>query len=411
MAERIISQLVVVFVMSSGVFAQDYPHEKTAYSFIDYENNTLDFYGDDTSFKNLFGRIDTLLWDGTGQVNIAHMGGSHIQGGIWSDNMRKKFQALASGVQAHRGFLFPFRMAKTNNPSNYNVVYNGNWESCRNVEKNKNCTLGLSGMSVTTQDSSTWLRITLKSGSMPYDFRTVKIFHDIDSNSYAIVPKDSLFQKEVNVELGYTSFTFDHWQDSLEISFIKTDSLQDHFTLYGLTLETEDPGFVYHAIGVNGASVPSYLRCDLLEEHAQSLNIDLIIFSIGINDAYGPSSRFSTSYFKANYDQLIEKIKTRSPNISIIFTTNNDSYYKRRYVNKNGARVQKAMIELAKKHNAAVWDLYKVMGGHNSIAEWEAHGLAKPDKVHFTKDGYTLVSDLFFSAFVKSYEKHLETTF
>ena len=68
------------------------------------------------------------------------------------------------------------------------------------------------------------------------------------------------------------------------------------------------------------------------------------------------------------------------------------------------------MIELAKKHNAAVWDLFTIMGGLDSISQWNGFGLAQNDKIHFTREGYQLVGNLLFSAIVKSYEYHIRAS-
>ena len=89
--------------------------------------------------------------------------------------------------------------------------------------------------------------------------------------------------------------------------------------------------------------------------------------------------------------------------------TNNDSYYKRRTPNKHALDVVRVMEALSKEHDAAVWDLFGVMGGLNSIALWEEHRLAKSDKIHFTRAGYRLNSDLLFWAFWEAYEQHLKT--
>ena len=72
----------------------------------------------------------------------------------------------------------------------------------------------------------------------------------------------------------------------------------------------------------------------------------------------------------------------------------------KRYANKNALDVKDAMFEMGKKYNAAVWDMFTVMGGLESITTWRDNGLAKTDLIHFTRAGYTLISDLFFSAFV-----------
>ncbi len=94
-------------------------------------------------------------------------------------------------------------------------------------------------------------------------------------------------------------------------------------------------------------------------------------------------------------------------NAAIIFTTNNDSYLYRRYVNKNGEKVQDSMLRMAKKYNAGVWDMFSVMGGLNSIVLWQNNGLARSDKIHFTREGYLMIGDLFFGAMMKDFENFL----
>lgn len=42
----------------------------------------------------------------------------------------------------------------------------------------------------------------------------------------------------------------------------------------------------------------------------------------------------------------------------------------------------------ARKHKALFWDWQGFMGGPCSIAGWQAQGLARPDLVHLTADGY-----------------------
>jgi lysophospholipase L1-like esterase len=62
---------------------------------------------------------------------------------------------------------------------------------------------------------------------------------------------------------------------------------------------------------------------------------------------------------------------------------------------------------LAQTEGCGLWDFFTVMGGLQSMAVWQSHGLAQGDKVHFTSTGYRLMGDLLFSAMLKSYEKHL----
>jgi len=394
-------------IFISPVFPQEFPHDIPEYNFVHLSENQLDFPGDSASFQNLYSKFDEVIFNGKGQVNIMHMGGSHIQAGVFSSSMRTKLQTIEAGLNSYRGFLFPFRVARTNNPSNYQVSYSGYWDYCKNTERKKDCTLGLSGMSVTTHDSLSSIKIKFNEAFPQSEFTSLLVYCETDSMAFNI-DANTEFIKEKIIHDGYIEFIFNSEQDSLMLSIEKRENWQKQFTLYGLQFGNKLPGFAYHAIGVNGASVPSYLRCDLLENHVATVKPDLVIFSIGINDAYG--TRFSPSQFKENYRQLINKIKRASPQVAILFTTNNDSYYRRRYVNRNGLLVEKAMYELAKEYDAGVWNLFSIMGGLGSIVDWQNYGLAKSDKVHFTSEGYELAGSMLFSALIKSYEYHIKNS-
>ena len=399
-------------MLPSSYAQKDYPYSDVDHPLADLKKNFISFpEANFVPLNGFFKKMDDLIFSGKGRVNIVHIGGSHIQADMWSGQIRSRMQSFAPGLVGGRGFIFPFRLAKTNSPFNYGTSYTGTWTYCKNVQKKKVCDLGLSGMSATTLDPETSLRMYFKGKlSHQYEFNRIRVFHeykesfDIELDTLA----DRVIEKVVNPSKGYTEFRLDTFLTVLKLKFVKTDSSQTHFTLYGLSLETEDPGFLYHAIGVNGASVPSYLRCNLFTQHLKTINPDLVVLSIGINDAYTPN--FNAERFEANYDTLIQMIKAASPNCNILFTTNNDSWYKKRYPNKNGEKVRKSMFKMAKTHHAVVWDMYGVMGGLNSVSRWQQAGLARKDKIHFTQKGYELIGDLMFNALLKSYDEHLERT-
>jgi len=134
---------------------------------------------------------------------------------------------------------------------------------------------------------------------------------------------------------------------------------------------------------------------------------DLVVFGIGINDAYMPTDEFKAEEYKQNYLALMNRIRSVNSEVKFIFITNNDSYYKRKFPNKNALNVRDAMFELSKQENVAVWDFFTIMGGLNSIKKWEAEKLAKPDKVHFTNEGYQLKADLLFDAIKRDFERFI----
>lgn len=390
-------------------FAQDYPYEVEQFPFIDYERNDLVFPGSMDRYENLYSKIDALLFQGKGQINVVHVGGSHIQADMWSDRMRQRLQTFFPGNRGSRGLIFPYRMAKTNNPSNYKAEFTGSWAGCRCVQRNKGCTFGLTGINVTTHDTLTTIRIYFRGEDYPqYAFDRVRVFYDMGPTSYDVeVETDRAFyKKNLDETEGCAKFEFSEYLTELQLKIRKTEPGQDHFTLYGIGLESDEPGFIYHSIGVNGAATVSYKRCQLWEQHLKAIQPDLVIFSIGINDANGPN--FDADYYERNYDELVKRVYSANPNAAILFTTNNDSYYKKRYPNKNAEKVRDAMMSLGSRHDAAVWDMYGVMGGLGSIKTWVKAGLANPDKIHLLKPGYVLVGDLMFNALMQTYDAHLK---
>ena len=133
---------------------------------------------------------------------------------------------------------------------------------------------------------------------------------------------------------------------------------------------------------------------------------DLVIISLGTNDAFSGSSR---TKFYEKIDHLVNKIKTLSPQAAILFTTPSDA------LKKNPATgVYLALPELeyvvsviaryANDHGLAYWNLHQVMGGSYSINNWYQRKMAAPDRVHFTGKGYNMFADWLFEAFAASLE-------
>lgn len=233
----------------------------------------------------------------------------------------------------------------------------------------------------------------------------------------AEVALDSMFEGECDV-LDTACLALEE-RRSLEEGRLIADTLasdsnkvrvRPRFTLTGILTETNAPGISYSNVGINGARVPSYFEeiCPQFENELKFFKPDLVIFAIGINDAN--VEKFDADGFRKNYEQLIARIQKVSPNTAFIFETNNDMYrkVKRRYVQHPvGETARKAFFQLADKYGAGVWDKFSLMGGLGSMAQWEKANLAKKDKVHFNLNGYHLLGDLFFKAFVQAYQEHI----
>ncbi len=402
--------LAVLFIVCINVDVRaqkDYPLEISYYEFINYNKNKFVFPGDSSKFERLFAKMDTIIQQGKGKITIIHIGGSHIQADIYSGRTRERLQTFYPGLNGGRGSVFPYKISKTNTPRSYSASYTGEWTSCRNVEYRKNCNRGLSGITALTTDSNATISVKLKKDSLlNYYFSKVRIFHSMDSSSFTpTLDRVKVVDVERNPELGYSLFFLDKEYTSFSLKFSPQKLSKKKFELYGISLENEDPGIVYHSIGVNGASFPSFLRCNLLEKHLKALNPDLVILSLGTNDAY--TTKFRPEFYKANYEKMISKIRKVAPQTAILNTVANDSYLFRRYPNKNTELAANVIYQVASEKDCGVYDFYEVMGGFNSSSIWYKENLMVKDRIHFNREGYLLKGDLFFNAFIKAYDNHL----
>lgn len=403
--------LCIGFIFNS--FAQEYLKYIPEYDFIDSAYNRIIIPENNSErFQQLIQKIDSLVCYETGRVNILHIGGSHVQAGSFPHRIRENLDYINGQHQTPYGFIFPFLVAETNNPAHYSVSYKGKWEACKNTMKSREVSLGMSGIAVFTQDPEAEIKIDLnpKKSFKRWNFNELYLLGNTADGSEKVQSilqyKDSMAVTGIYDPVACTyHFRLPEPAHAFTISFRQQDSIPHTFILNGFVTNNDTPGIVYHSIGVNGAFSTSYLSCENFENDLKLISPDLIIFGIGVNDA--TSQNFTKSQFIQNYDSLIEKIEKISPGCAYIFITNNDSFQKKNKweyeVNKNGLVAREAFYALAEKYQGGVWDQFSLMGGLGSIKKWEKAGLAKKDKVHFTRAGYTLLGDLFYNAFMKFY--------
>ena len=387
--------------------------------FAHFERNKLIFPGDSLAMERFFAKMDSVIFLGDGNVSIMHLGGSHVQAGVFTQQFRDNLLNIGTDLVGGQYFVFPFSAGGTNNPSHFRVSSTGFWDYCRNaVRKENEKRMGLAGAAITTTDSTASVsiisrerRITALSPKFEFNKVTVIGFSETENVVPVVGYQGDTLKGKYNEQLSTYTFQLPTYTDSICIFF---EEMPGEFTLTGVLLENGMPGISVHGVGVNGARVSSYLRCDDFERDLNLIRPDLIIFGIGINDA--ADKDFEVRYFKSNYNKLIKIIQRVNPDCAILFVTNNDSYTKEklrrkkvRYnVNPNGRIVEEAFMELGKQYNAAVWDQFDIMGGLGSMQDWETAELAQKDKVHFTSSGYKVIGDLLYNALISRYLDHIK---
>ena len=402
------NRLLVAQALPLVKFVPDYP-------FAHFEHNQLLYPGDSLPMERFFSKMDSVVFLGEGNVSIMHIGGSHVQAGVFTQQFRDNLLSISPDLIGGQNFVFPFSAGGTNNPSHFIVRSTGNWTYCRNaVRRETDKRMGLAGAAITTTDSLATVSIVTREKhptdlTPDFDFNRVTVIGFSETeNVVPVVGFNGIVMQGLYDEWRSTyTFQLPAFTDSICILF---DSVPGEFTLTGVLLENDMSGISVHGVGVNGASVPSYLRCNDFERDLELIKPDLIIFSIGINDA--ADKDFSKICFKQNYKELIGIIQRVNPDCALLFVTNNDSFKKIRknkyQVNQNGMLAEEAFLEMGEEYNAAVWNQFDIMGGLKSMAEWEKAGLAKKDKVHFTNEGYKLLGDLLYNALITRYITHVQ---
>jgi lysophospholipase L1-like esterase len=376
------------------------------YPFLRIEKNEF-YLPTNQSFKPFLEKLRKLQSGENEKVHILHIGDSHIQADIFSGRVRQRFADDYRFGVAARGFLFPYRLAKSNNPEDFQVSYTGVWEGKRCALPSEYSRWGLAGITAQTKDPSATFAIAPNIKSSQNEIVRVKVFYpSADNRSYKI----TLLPEEGNAILSelrtsdYVEFTLVQPQQKVRFALKKTDPAQNNFLLQGISLENNDQGVIYSASGVNGAKVSSYIRCVAFERNLQALMPDLVIISLGTNDAFFDD--FNAATFKSNYRYLIDKIRKVAPNASILLTTPGDSFRRRRYPNPDLRVAVSKILEIGKELGVAVWDFYEVMGGFRSVELWQRHLLYQKDYVHLTHQGYMLQGDLLYQAFDKAYRSY-----
>ncbi|MEO0898446.1 MAG: LysM peptidoglycan-binding domain-containing protein [Bacteroidota bacterium] len=186
---------------------------------------------------------------------------------------------------------------------------------------------------------------------------------------------------------------------------LKGDGTGNKTRMYGVVLENyHQSGILYHMIGVNGAKFTHYNGSPKLHEHIQALRPDLIIVSLGTNEAV--NGYFNESQFEAQVDELIHELEKYNRFADIILTTPPDSYKNRSYPNPVVGKISGVLSRYAIRNDLACWNFYELMGGKGSISSWYKSNLAQNDKLHLTKSGYLLQGQLLYEALIKGYESY-----
>ncbi len=352
-------------------------------------------------------------------VSIVHIGDSHIQADINTGTTRELLQYDFGN--AGRGLIAPLRICGTNQPRDYVFQSRNSWNSVKLMNTSWVQTVGFTGTSIRPASPSSELTIGTADNDDYNPFSSTTIFHNgkISVKDVTDENGNSLHFRAIPSR-DYTQIVLSSLATKINVSFASAGDL----TVYGASLSGDRPGVFYHAIGNNGATYDSYNRIGSVGLGINPLQPDLVIISLGTNEAFG---RADYSGFKRSVNQLVSNIRLANPDALLLLTTPMECHKsvtskkkvrvrnKRRKgrkatyrtvtkttrsyaVNRNIAPLRQAILDYGKANGIAVYDWYEVAGGDGASASWISSDLFAKDRVHHTQKGYNLEGRLLYDA-------------
>lgn len=387
----------------------------TVPDFINTESNKISLNGADWSDLR-----KALKMVGKTPFSVLHIGDSHLQADISTGTIRDLLQYDYGN--AGRGLLIPFKMAGTNQPWDYSISSMSKWHSEKLLRRPWNLNMRLTGIAIKPMVDENELFIGTRDDDDYDPFNAFTIIHSGDINISSIVNRngDQVQFTERRIP-GGTRVSLAEDENGVTVAF-ESNGL----TINGLILDGNRPGIFYHAIGNNGATYASYSNIPHFGADIRMLHPQLIIISLGTNEAYGS---FNERSFTESLNRVVKEIQRTNPTATLLLTTpmeSQKSYYTTTYttvkrkvgrgkkrrtrevrvpkrVHHYGANntireVRDAIINYGRKNHIAVYDWYSISGGEGASTIWLNNGLYGHDRVHNTAKGYRLSGFMLYSA-------------
>ena len=340
------------------------------------------------------------------KLSVLHIGDSHIQGGMLSEALRQTLQSKYGN--GGRGLIAPLKLAGTNQPADYSFTSaNRAWKATKLTSHKRREGASLTGIAVAF--ASPALSLNIGVNNIDDSFSSVTLLHAPAKGNISANSTEMSITKTGNDSLSYAT-TFALSSACQQLPLYNLSGISE---LWGAILHNNRSGVVLHSIGNNGACYQHYNQLDSFAARTAVFAPDLIIISLGTNEAFGNCK--DPNAIKNEIHRLVSALQKSNPEAAILLTTpmecdrlqrSRRGRRRRRTVfttNTNCLTVRNIIMQYGAENSIAVWDLYTVAGGKGSAAKWVANSLlAKRDHVHCSAEGYRLQGKLLAEALIQS---------
>ena len=359
--------------------------------FIKLKSNRIEFNGADwSSLRRRLKQADSLPF------SIVHIGDSHLQADISTGYTRQQMQFDYG--DAGRGLIVPLKLSRTNEPVDYFFKSDNSWSPLKFMSASWPRTMGFTGASLKPNGNT----VTINVGSRVTDtystFSDLTIFHKggIEIESVQLDDGTVINNPVVDYNQSLTRIYLPKATGNASVKF----STDESFSLFGAFLSGNRPGLFYNVIGNNGATYNSYNRIPAMGKGVSELHPDLIIISLGTNEAFG---RVDEARMIDSIDRLVKELKRYNPSSQLLLVTPMECQRKGA-INTNVKTIANIIRQYGRDHHIAVYDWYTIAGGDGASHKWISDGLYGRDRIHHTVKGYRVQGFMLYDALTHALE-------
>ena len=390
---------------------------------IEYPANTV-AAGNKECLDDFYGALYHEKWK-RNIVRVMHFGDSQIECDRITSFIRNKLQhrfkglgpGLLPAIQPYGNF-FSINQTNTGNWQRYTIF--GKLDT-NIVHKNYGAMAAFSRYAPVMNDSvcdSVLYSAGIKFSASKTSYRRARKFSEMKlfygnlhyQAQMNVLINDSIIQTvSLITDSAFCVYTFksDTLIDNVEIEFFGYDSPD----IYGLSLN-DTIGLTVDNIALRGSSGTIFTKLDYshLDLMLDELNPKLVILQFGGNVMpYIKMGKVKS--FGYYFGRQLKRLKKMRPNSSFIVIGPSDMSVKddNNYLTYPVlASVNNVMKKASFDAGFAYWDMYKAMGGKNSMPSWVNADppLASKDYTHFTIKGAKLVANMFYNALMVDYEEY-----
>jgi len=358
--------------------------------------------GDDfTWFDELFEAFEN---SDSSRVRIVHYGDSQIEGdritGVIREELQDTFGGIGPGIIPVIQTVGSINTGQSSSAELQRALAYGPAEA--RARSGNYGPMAQVAYLDTTIVVSVWPRIKEKKHCRKFT-RVTLLADNISSKLYVTCKGD---RRVVEPTKEMQRITF-HFPDSLERVSL---SLSGYANLYGILLDG-DSGICVDNIPMRGCSGTMFTNISKshLSDYYRKENVRLILLEYGGNSVPYLKTEKSIHNYASTIERQIHYLQQQAPEAKILFIGPSDMSTRIKGAWQTYPMLPTVIDSLrtvANRAGAAYWDMYQVMGGHNSMAQWceQNPPLAGSDHIHFTMRGGERVADLFCKSLMLYYD-------